>query len=266
MGIATERVVPCRIADATLAPPSKGRNVEHEQKASITPRGATRFLVLVVLSLTVLSLLGQLAAHFVPDFVGRNRFVATFNVDEEGNIPALYSTLAIASCAFLLWVIARVEREASGRFSRHWTLMSIIFLGLAVDEFLSFHEAINPHLDLSGFTQFSWVAIGIAFVFVLVFIFFRVIVQLSSPVRRLFILAGFIYLSGAIVMETLTGRYITVWGLNSMKYVLCTAAEEFLEMMGIVVFVYALLTYLTQGGRQVVLALEVRTHQDRVAN
>ena len=62
------------------------QHLEHQQKASVTPRGAARFLVLVVLSLTVLSLLGQLAVHFVPDFVLRDRFAATFNVDEEGNI------------------------------------------------------------------------------------------------------------------------------------------------------------------------------------
>jgi hypothetical protein len=34
------------------------------------------------------------------------------------------------------------------------------------------------------------------------------VVQLPSPVRRLFILAGLIYLSGAIVMETVGGHYV----------------------------------------------------------
>jgi hypothetical protein len=240
-------------------------HIEHEQKASVTPRGVVRTLVLVVLSLTVLSLLGQVAVHLLPDFVVRDRFAATFNVDEEANIPTLYSTLAILVCAVLLRVIARIEREGGGRLSRHWTLMSIIFFGLAVDEFLVLHEEINYRLDLSSFTRWSWVAIGIIFVFVVALIFLRMIVQLPSPVRRLFILAGLIYLSGAIVIETLGGHYVTVWGHDSMRYVLCTAAEEFLEMMGIVVFIYALLTFLTQGGREVVMALEVRAHPDQVA-
>ena len=241
------------------------RHLEHEQKLAVTPRRTVRFLVLVVLSLTALSLLGQLAVHFLPDFVQRDRFAATFNVDEEGNIPALYSTLAILACAVLLRVIAQVERVAGGRFSRHWTLMSIIFIGLAADEFLALHEELNSRLDLSGLTQWSWVAVGIVFVLVFAFIFFRMIVQLPSPVRRLFILAGLVYLSGAIVMETLGGHYVTVWGHDSMTYVLCTTAEEFLEMIGIAVFIYALLNYLTLGGREVLLALQVRADQDRVA-
>jgi multidrug transporter EmrE-like cation transporter len=242
-----------------------GRHVDHEQRASITPRGAVHLLVLVVLSLTALSLIGQAAKHFLPDFVLRDRFAATFNLDEEGNVPTLYSTLAILSCAVLLRVIARIEREEGGRFSRDWTLMSIIFLGLAVDEFLFLHEEINYRLDLSGFTQWSWVAVGIVFVLVFAFLFFRMVVQLPSPVRRLFILAGLIYLSGAIVIETVGGHYVTVWGHDSIRYVLCTTAEEFLEMIGIVVFIYALLKYMTKGGREVVLALEVRADQDRVA-
>jgi hypothetical protein len=232
--------------------------IEHEQKASVTPRGVARFLVLMVLSLTVLSLIGQLAVHFTPDFVVRDRFARTFNVDEEGNIPALYSTLTILGCAVLLRVIARIEREAGGRWSRQWTLMSIIFLGLAVDEFLAFHDEIDSRLDLSGFTQWSWVAIGIVFVFAVAIIFFRMIVQLPPPVRRLFILAALIYLSGAIVLEIVGGHYVTVWGHDSLRYALCTTAEEFLEMMGVVVFIYALLSYLTQDGRKVVLAWEVR--------
>jgi hypothetical protein len=235
-----------------------GRHVDHEQRASITPRGAAHLLVLVVLSLTALSLIGQAAKHFLPDFVLRDRFAATFNLDEEGNVPTLYSTLAILSCAVLLRVIARIEREEGGRFSRHWTLMSIIFLGLAVDEFLFLHEEINYRLDLSGFTQWSWVAIGIVFVFAVAIIFFRMIVQLSPPVRRLFILAALIYLSGAIVLEIVGGHYVTVWGHDSLRYALCTTAEEFLEMMGVVVFIYALLSYLSQDGRKVVLAWEVR--------
>lgn len=182
--------------------------MDHEQRASITPRGAAHLLVLVVLSLTALSLIGQAAKHFLPDFVLCDRFAATFNLDEEGNVPTLYSTLAILSCAVLLRVIARIEREEGGRFSRHWTLMSIIFLGLAVDEFLFLHEEINYRLDLSGFTQWSWVGVGIVFVLAFAFLFFRMIVQLPSPVRRLFILAGLIYLSGAIVMETVGGHYV----------------------------------------------------------
>jgi hypothetical protein len=63
-------------------------HIAHE-KASVTPREAARFLVVIVLSLTALSLLGQVAVHLKPDFAVRDRFAATFNVDEEGNPYAL---------------------------------------------------------------------------------------------------------------------------------------------------------------------------------
>jgi hypothetical protein len=93
-------------------------------------------------------------------------------------------------------------------------------------------------------------------------IFFRTVVQLRSPTRRLFILAGLIYLSGAIGMESLAGHFVPVWGDQGMMHVFCAATEEFLEMMGIVVFIYALLTYLVQDGRELALALELHVHQD----
>ena len=44
------------------------------------------------------------------------------------------------------------------------------------------------------------------------------------------------------------------------------ATEEFLEMIGTVVFIYALLTYLVQGRREVALALELHLYQDLGAN
>jgi hypothetical protein len=70
-------------------------HVRLQQGASVSPGKAARFLVFVVLSLTVLSLLGQVAVHLLPDFLLRDPLAAAFNVDAEGNIPALYSTLAL---------------------------------------------------------------------------------------------------------------------------------------------------------------------------
>ena len=233
-------------------------HTEQEHRASVTPGGTARFLVLIVLSLTALSLLGQLVVHLMPDFVGRDRFAAMFNLDSECNIPTLYQTLALLGCAVLLHVIAREERQAGGRWSRHWRLMSVIFVGLAADEFLSFHEEINSRLYISFFS-WSWVVVGIVFVIAVALIFLRMIYQLPLPTRGLFILAALIYLSGAIVMETVASHYIADWGYDSWRYALWAAAKEFLEMIGIVVFIYALLSYLTQDGRKVLLSLELRS-------
>jgi hypothetical protein len=232
-------------------------HIEQEQRVCTTPGGTARFLVLIVLSLTAFSLVGQLAVHFAPDFFGRDWFAATFDVNDEANVPTLYSTLAILGCAVLLHVIAGVEREAGGRWSRHWRLMSVIFVGLAADEFLRFHEVINHRLHLPVFT-WSWIAVGIVFVIVVGLIFFRMIDQLPSLTRGLFILAALIYLGGAIVTEMVASQHIAEWGYDSLRYAFCVTAEEFLEMMGIVIFIYALLSYLTREGRKVVLCWELR--------
>jgi hypothetical protein len=228
-------------------------HIEQQYTVSVTPEGTARFLVLIVLSLTALSLLGQLVVHLTPDFVGRDRFASTFNLDNECNVPTFYETFAMLGCAVLLRVIAGVERQAGGRWSRQWTFLSIIFLGLAADEFLSFHEEINSRLHISFFI-WSWVAVGIVFVIVVALIFFRMILRLPSPTRGLFILAAFIYLSGALGLETVASYYTPEWGgYDSWTYAFCATAKEFLEMMGIVVFIYALLRYLTQDGRKLLV-------------
>jgi hypothetical protein len=90
-----------------------------------------------VLGLTVLSALGNLAEHLLPDFPLRDRFWTTFDVDQEGNVQSLYSTLTLAACALLLLVIAQQERADGSRFGRQWTVMSVIFFYLAADEYLS---------------------------------------------------------------------------------------------------------------------------------
>ena len=145
--------------------------------------------------------------------------------------------------------------------------MSIILLGLAIDEFLALHEEINSRPRPLGVHT---VLCGCRWRCLRPRLCPRLLPDAPSapstgetPVhpRRV------IYLSGAVVLETVGGHYVTVWGHSSMKYVLCTAAEEFLEMLGIVVLIYALLRFLTQDGREILLTLEVhnriRSRTDR---
>jgi hypothetical protein len=60
----------------------------------------------------------------------------------------------------------------------------------------------------------------------------------------LFLLAGAIYVSGALGMESI-GAYIgDVISFNTKAYWLVSIFEELLEMFGVVVFIYSLLSYI----------------------
>ncbi len=45
-------------------------------------------------------------------------------------------------------------------------------------------------------------------------------------------------------MEMIGGYYADLYGQRNLGYALITNAEEFLEMMGIVIFSYALMSYM----------------------
>lgn len=58
-------------------------------------------------------------------------------------------------------------------------------------------------------------------------------------------------------MELAGGYYADFYGQQNMAYVLIVSIEEFLEMMGIVVFIYALLSYMGLQFRVIDLRIRI---------
>jgi hypothetical protein len=241
---------------------------------SISPWRVTRLLAMVVAALTLLSVLGRLAVLGLPDFPLRDFTARLFDLDQEMNIPTVYSALAILACSALLAVIARSQRRVGGaRDDRHWWALSLIFLGLAFDELLSFHEELTGRVDFGAFsrvTLFSWVVLGAAFVLAVAAAFSRFLTRLPAATRRLFLLAGAVFVAGAIVMEAVSGYYGGPGRQDSLAYVIVAHVEEVLEMAGIVVFIYASLSYLRRTTPVVVVRLDIederRARQDQPAH
>lgn len=232
-----------------------------ELYGSFSPWRVACLLALVVAVLTLLSVMGRLAVLFLPDFPLRDFTARLFDLDQEVNVPTVYSTLTILVCSALLAVIARSERLMRGsRHGRQWRLLSLIFLGLAFDELLSFHEELTDRVDvdtLSGFTRFSWVVVGGSLVVVLAVAFGRFFTRLPAITRRLFLLAGTLFVGGSIGIEVAGGYYGGPGRQDSLPYVVAAHVEEVLEMAGIVLFIYALLSYLRRVTPTVVVELHI---------
>ena len=83
------------------------------------------------------------------------------------------------------------------------------------------------------------------------------LLQLPRRTARLFMAAGGIYLSGAVGLEIL-GNSMSLQSLkNTLGYSMQTLAEEGLEMLGVVLFLYALLDYMRGDGEVVNASLEI---------
>ena len=164
-----------------------------------------------------------------------------FDVDEEDSLPTWYSATALLLASFLLLLISRRKRIDRDPWVRYWYGLTLAFAALSMDEIAGLHETLNSLID------FSWTIPGgiLAALFDLAYL--RFLLHLPSRTRWLFILSGIIFVTGAVVVERSTDWYDDEDLLNTLPYNLWNALEEGLEMGGVVLFIYALLGYMTRG-------------------
>ncbi|NES81321.1 MAG: hypothetical protein F6K10_07860 [Moorea sp. SIO2B7] len=171
------------------------------------------------------------------------------NLDRELNLPTWYSSFTLAFCAILLAVIAAGKKAENDRFFRQWKILSTIFWILAIDELVSLHEILiipdlADALHLPGFLYQIWVIPGMIIVLIFILKYVRFRAHLPKRTRYHFTLAAILYIGGALGMEMLGGHYAEIEGQQHLTYTLIATAEEVMEMMGIIVFMYGLLNYL----------------------
>lgn len=205
--------------------------------------GKTAFvLALVVVSLTAAHQVGQFCIFYF-DHRRLSQLARLFDLGAERNIPTLYSSAALLCCAALLALIASAKNNGE---SRQWWGLALIFCFLCADEAFAFHERLIHPLqtlfNVSGPLYYAWVIPYGILVGLFVALYGGFTLRLPSATRRLFLLAGAMYLSGALGFELIEGIYSSRAG-DTLFAVLITF-EECLEMSGIIVFIYALMSYL----------------------
>jgi len=170
-----------------------------------------------------------------------------FNLDEEGNLPTYFSTMILFLSAILLGIISLFKKKEHDPFRIHWTILSLIFLVMSIDEAAAVHEMTIRPLQIlfsaGGFFHYAWIIPGAVFFSVIAIMFFKFWLHLEYWVRILFFLAAACYISGAIGLEGLGGFYVNTNEID-FTYILITTVEETLELIGIVLFISALLRYL----------------------
>jgi hypothetical protein len=205
-------------------------------------------LLAVAILLIVAHVAGAVSSHvFHHDYVFG--LVATFDLNVENNVPTFFSAFNLVTSALLLAVVASQSRAE--RYSAHWRWLAVLFAFLAVDEDASLHEMligpVRELLPVSGPLFFAWIVpYGLA-VLAIGLLYLPFVRSLPARTRVLFIAAGSLYLAGALGIESVGGWYFSRNGeTEDLRYSLLVAAEEFAEMSGIILFIYALLDYLRQ--------------------
>lgn len=172
-----------------------------------------------------------------------------FDMLEEGNAPAFYSATALLFCALLLGLIWAVKKSDKDQYSFHWGFLALIFIFLALDEAASIHELLMEPLrnifSLSGIFFFAWVIPYGLLLIVLGFLYLKFLFSLPARSRNLFIISGVIFVAGAVGVELFEGRSFELGGKKyDLIFYIYVTVEEILEMLGILLFIYSLLSYI----------------------
>jgi hypothetical protein len=164
--------------------------------------------------------------------------------------------------ALLLAVIAVLERKRTGSTVSPWTILSFGFVCMAVDEAWEFHERLIKPVrrllggDRLGYFYYAWIVPGLALVTVLALFFARFLLRLPAKTSFAFLVAGALYVGGAIGVEGISGRYDELHGRRNLTYSMIATVEESLEMAGAIVFIWALLAYIADNYKQVEFGFE----------
>lgn len=205
----------------------------------------------------VLGVLG-IAAALVPDY-GPLNMLAIFDLDSENTIPAWFSSVLLLTAAALLILIGYLTPPGQpGRM--HWIILGGIFALLSLDEGASLHERLNGlfgHLGVggSGATRYPWVIAATILVPLVGAAFVPFLWRLPPIDRIRFIVAGLVYVGGALGVEFLEGIGETRAGAETTGVRLLQVVQETGEMLGAALFVRALLDKLVREQTEIRIPL-----------
>lgn len=198
---------------------------------------ARRVLVAVAVALSLAGLLAELARHLL---ALEHPAVNLLSLSYEGNLPSWYASKLPFVCAALLAWLAADAASDRGR----WRLLALGFVAISIDEAVGLHETLSGNFDTGGVLYFDWVIPAAILVLALGLLFLGFLRRLPARTARRFVLAGALYVGGAVGLELPLGWWTEQYGDDSFGYALIDWVEEALEFAGLTVFAAALLAEL----------------------
>lgn len=211
-----------------------------------SPKKILFFLFKSFLLLLVFNIVGIIAKLNFDNGISYHLYNAT-SFDSETSLATFYSSLLLLLAAALLYFIYYYTKGSTNK-NISWLLLSIIFLYLSIDESVAIHEKfmllIREEYNLSGFLYFSWVIpYGILLIIFSIYLI-PFLLKLESKTRNLFIISGVVFVFGALGIELFEGKHFEIHGKDMVFEILYTIEESF-EILGVSLFIYALLRYIS---------------------
>jgi len=222
---------------------AEGLNINFDGKKYL------RWLYRAAVVLVVLNIIAIYCKHFT-DHPNAWGIIPQFELDMERNIPTYFSSFILLLSSVLLFAVAELKRKQQDKHVWHWRLLSGIFLYMSMDESAGVHEMLiyplRENFQLTGIFYFSWVIVGGLLVLGLGLYYLPFLFSLSARMRNGLMLAGVVYVSGALGVELFGGYYSDAYGEDNFAYGLITTVEESLELAGVLMLMTVLYKHLVQ--------------------
>jgi hypothetical protein len=232
-------------------------------KVTISLKFATRTFRLLVLAATCLTLvgfMGQSYTYLPEDWALHDSLslldrggdgLEPLSVDAESSVPAWFSSALLLLCSVLALSVPITGREHAVRYAGRWKVLALLLLLMSLDEAVALHErTIEPlrsALNGGGPFYFTWVIPGAIFVLGFALAYRKFLLDLAPKIRRLFAIAGTLYVCGALITEMIAGGYVESFGSAGIAYLVMASVEEYLEMLGVATLLYALMLRVESG-------------------
>ena len=209
-----------------------------------------RALIIGTLVVIALGIVSRIAAGIKTDFPFRDLIVPMFALGSEANIPTMFSSFLLGTAAFLAFVIALAKRQQRDRFQRLWMTVSGVFVYLSIDEVAQVHDratmGVRKIVGDSAVLHYAWVLPYAVVVVAVIVLFVPFLRHLPRRTAGGMMLAGALYVLGAMGLEVIEGMLEFSGQFYSVAMPILVTLEESLEMGSVVLFIWVLLTYLRQ--------------------
>ena len=221
------------------------------QLVSIEANTIGKFLLWIAVGLTIMHVVCMVGWYQdllpIDDWL----YISFFDLDEEESLGTWFSTLILFIAGLFSLFQARFPGTPGDRWHFCWWLLGIGFFVLSLDEVAGFHEFVNTVVEDTHWTTYGAILVVLTAAALMPFI-----LSLPPTTRWMFLLSGGIYVGGAIGVE-----WATIWHqdndqLDTLGYNLWTAVEEGMEMLGVILYIYALLTHIADNREGARLQLE----------
>jgi hypothetical protein len=215
-----------------------------ERRASVTAafdartlRRVRHLLVVVVVLLALGNALALVFRHLTgnAEVFG---FVEFADLAQELSLGTWIASLLLLATGALAGISGVADDREGGRWRRNWYALGALLAFMSLDEVAVVHERVadltRRALDTSGAFHFAWTIPAAVIVVVFAVAQARFVRGLPAPTRRRLLLAGAVFVGGAMGLELVESAvYTSAGNVMTATFDVLSAVEEVLELTAV---------------------------------